>query len=374
MRERGRAAAPRGKLAAKSAAKTAAGLMVVLMCWSGPARAAPQDDIAALAPTAPDYAVAGAWAAGPAGPGPAALPEGAAPAAQSPGVDVFYVHPTTLRSQTAWNQDPADAAASTWTDESAVARQASAFGACCRIWAPRYRAASYKALMEPAHRDAAFALAYSDVERAFDWFLAHVSKGRPFIIAGHSQGAKHIADLLERRIDGTPLQQRMVAAYIVGINLSEGEFGLRYRHVPVCDRPAQTGCALQWNAVAAGANLAPIVAAYEKAFVDRYGDVPGKRPLCINPVTFDRSRPAALSAQARGAVPGEPGFGAMKPLRPGAVAVRCVRGLAVTYLAPGLDIRPMAGGSLHYYDFALFYADIRANAALRASAWLKAHR
>lgn len=346
-----------------------------LLAWGAAAKATPQDDIAALAPPAPDYAAAQSWAAGPGGPGPAAArPDGATPAARDPGVDVFYVHPTTLRSQTAWNQDVADAKANGWVDDSVIARQASVFGACCRIWAPRYRAASYKALMDAGHRDAAFALAYGDVERAFDWFLAHVSKGRPFIIAGHSQGAKHIADLLERRIDGTPLQGRLVAAYIVGINLSEGEFGLRYRHVPICDTPAQTGCAVQWNAVEGGANLDPIVAAYEKTFVDRYGDVPGRRPLCVNPVTFDRSRPDSLSAEAKGAVPGDPGYGPLRALRAGAVAVRCERGVAVSYLAPGLDLKPLPGGSLHYHDYGLFYADFRANAALRAAAWQKAHR
>lgn len=331
--------------------------------------ATPQEDIAEKAAPAPDYADPRNWSVAAKG----AEPDGATPVAVRPGVDVFYVHPTSFRSETLWNQDPGDAGANAWTDESAVARQASAFGACCRIWAPRYRAASYKALMDPAHRDPAFALAYGDVARAFDWFLAHIGKGRPFIIAGHSQGAKHVADLLERRIDDTPLRRRMVAAYIVGINLSEGDFGRRYRHVPICDKPAQTGCALQWNAVAAGTNLDPIVAAYERSFVETYGNVPGKQPLCINPVTFDRARPASLSADARGAVPGDPGFGKMAPLRRGAVSVRCERGLAVSYLAPGLDLKAMAGGSLHYHDFGLFYADIRANAALRSAAWLRAH-
>lgn len=347
----------------------------VLLGAANASAATPQEDIAGSAAPAPDYADPANWAAGPGGAGAAgALPEGASPAARDPGVDVFYVHPTTFRSETQWSQDPRDAKSNAWVDESVMARQASVFGACCRIWAPRYRAASYKALRDPAYRDQAYAFAYADVARAFDWFLANVSKGRPFIIAGHSQGAKHIADLLEQRIDGTPLQKRMVAAYIVGINLSEGEFGLRFKHVPICDKPAQTGCALQWNAIEAGADLALVVAAFEKGFVEKYGDVPGKQPLCINPVTFDRARPASLSAEAKGTVPGEPGAGAMRLLRAGAVAVRCERGLAVSYLAPGLDLKPLPGGSLHYHDIGLFYADIRANAALRAAAWLRAHR
>jgi hypothetical protein len=334
-----------------------------------------EDEVRTAAAPAPDYGDVRNWAAGPGGNGAAAaLPDGASAIPDAAAADVFYVHPTTFRTDTLWNQDTGDAAANRWVDDSAVARQGGAFSGCCRVFAPRYRAASYKALSDGAHRDAAFALAYGDVERAFDWYLAHENKGRPFIIAGHSQGAAHIAMLLEKRIDGTALQQRMVAAYIIGINLSQGEFGLRFRHVGVCRQPAQTGCVLQWNAIAAGSNLGPIVAAYEKTFTDKYGAAPGKDIVCINPVTFDAGRPASVSAEAKGAVPGDPGFGGLRPLRAGQVAVRCERGMAVTYLAPGLDLKVLPGGSMHYHDIGLFYGDVRANALLRTRSWLAAHR
>jgi hypothetical protein len=337
--------------------------------------ATPAQDVAALAAGAPDYDYTASWAAGPAGPGPvAALPPGASPASTAPGVDVFYVHPTTYREAGKWNQDPANAEQNRWTDESVMARQASAFSGCCRVWAPRYRAASSGALMDDAHRDPAFALAYGDVERAFDWFLAHIGKDRPFMIAGHSQGAKHVSDLLERRIDGSPaLRARMVAAYIVGINLAEGGFGLRYRHVPVCDRPDQTGCALQWNAIEAGADLKQLAARYEQAFAATHPQAAGRQTLCVNPVTFDRRQPFSLSSQAKGAVPGNPGFGPMQPLRAGAVAVRCESGFAVSYQAPGLGLKALPGGLLHFHDFGLFWADIRANAVLRSKVWLATH-
>lgn len=317
-------------------------------------------------PAVPDYADPAYWTA------ITALPEGASAVPSAPKVDVFWIHPTTTASKTGFNHDPLDPAGAKWTDESAVQRQASAFSGCCRIFAPRYRAATSKALYDPAMRDKAFALAFSDIERAFDWYLAHENKGRPFILAGHSQGAAHVASLLEKRIDGTPLQGRMVAAYVIGINLAEGEFGLRFKHLSPCRQPAQTGCVLQWNAVLAGSNLDHIVSAYEKTFTDKYGDAPGRTPLCINPVTFDADKPSALSAEAKGAAPGAPGLGAMKPLRAGAVAVKCERGMAVSYLAPGLDLKPLPGGSMHYHDVGLFWGDVRANALRRSRAWLRA--
>jgi hypothetical protein len=287
---------------------------------------------------------------------------------------VFYVHPTTLRSETLWNQDIADVASNRWVDESAVARQASPFSGCCRVFSPRYRAASYKALMNNAARDAAFGLAYSDIERAFDWYLAHENHGRPFIIAGHSQGAFHIASLLEKRIDGTALRRQLIAAYIIGINLGEGEFGLRFKHVGICNTPAQTGCAVQWNSVLASTNLPEAAHRSQQTFVDKYGDRPGKSTLCVNPLTFDRRRPAAPASAALGAVPGAPGFGALQPLQRGAVAARCEQGMLVVEPAASLSLDPLPGGSMHYHDVGLFYADIRANAVLRARAFAKAHR
>lgn len=317
---------------------------------------------------APDYAQPKYWSV------VESLPQGAASTKGLRGVDVFWIHPTTTRSPTDFNHDPLDPAVLKWTEESAVQRQGSAFAACCRVFAPRFRAATTKALMDPANRDKAFALAYADVERAFDWYLAHESKGRPFIIAGHSQGGAHTVSLLEKRIRGTKLQGRLVAAYVIGINLMEGDLSPRLAGIPFCNAPAQTGCFVQWNAVLAGSDTGPTLKAYAGAFAAQNGGKDGGKPLCINPVTFDARRPLSVSAEAKGAVAGDPGFGAMGLLKAGAVAAECRDGLLTVWPAPSLGLKPLPGGSMHYHDVGLFWADISANAALRAKAWLKAHR
>ncbi len=322
-------------------------------------------EITALAPPAPDYAQDSSWSSGPV----ATVPHGATPAARNPSVDVFYVHPTTSKSREVWNQDIANVGENRWVDESVVARQASVFNGCCRVFSPRYRAATMKALTSPAGRDPAFALAFSDVERAFDWYLANENKGRPFIIAGHSQGAFHMATLLERRIEGTPLQARMVAAYIIGINLSEGDFGRRFKHAKPCLRPNDTGCVVQFEAILAGSDLAKAAGYAQSTFVAKYGDLPGKQTVCLNPLTFDARRPAAPARASRGAVPGDPGFGTVRPLLRGKVAARCEQGLLVVEVDPALEMKPLPGGSMHYHDFGLFYADIRADSVRRARAF-----
>lgn len=317
---------------------------------------------------APDYAQSRYWSA------VEGLPQGASATTALRNVDVFWIHPTTTRSPTDFNHDPLDPAALKWTEESAVQRQASAFSACCRVFAPRYRAATSKALMDPANRDKAFALAYSDIERAFDWYLAHENKGRPFIIAGHSQGGAHTASLLEKRIKGTKLQKQLVAAYVIGINLMEGDLNPRLAGIPFCDTPAQTGCFVQWNSVLAGSDTGATLKALATVYAAQNGGKDGGKPLCVNPVTFDARRPLSLSSQAKGAVAGDPGFGAMGPLKAGAVAAECRDGLLTVWPAPALGLKPLPGGSMHYHDVGLFWADISANAALRAQAWLKAHK
>lgn len=317
---------------------------------------------------APDYAQPQYWST------VDSLPQGVAASQALRGVDVFWIHPTTTRSQTELNHDPLDPAVLKWTEESAVQRQASAFAACCRVFSPRYRAATTKALMDPANRDRAFALAYADIERAFDWYLAHENKGRPFIIAGHSQGGAHTASLLERRIKGTALQRRMVAAYVIGINLMEGDLSPRLGGIPFCSSPAQTGCFVQWNSVLAGSDTGPTLKAYAGAYAAQNAGRDGGKPLCVNPVTFDVRHPLSLSADAKGAVVGDPGFGAMGPVKAGAVAAQCRDGLLTVWPAPALGLKPLPGGSMHYHDVGLFWADISANAALRAQAWLKTHR
>lgn len=321
---------------------------------------------------APDYGRLSAWAATAWQPGASnALPGNRGALAMAPAVDVFYIHPTTDRSVTSWNQDPADRVVNDWTDASVIARQAAIFNTCCRIFAPRYRQATRLAFTNMAgDGQKAFDLAYGDVLRAFDLYLKRDNAGRPFILAGHSQGASHLMRLLKDRIDGSSLQGRLVAAYVVGVNLSEGDFPRTYKTLSVCARPADTGCVIAWNAVTPQTDLALMGKANAQRFVGLYGDVPGQEPVCVNPLTFDRDQPVASAAQSQGAAPGDPGEGPVQALVAASVAARCEKGFLVVDADPKLGLKPLPGGILHYHDYGLFYADIQANVRVRIAAFL----
>ena len=85
--------------------------------------------------------------------------------------------------------------------------------------------------------------------------------------------------------------------------------------------------------------------------------------------------PLALSGKTRpatGALPGAAREGPLQPLVPRAVEATCVDGVLMVTPSPALALQPLPGGSMHYHDMALFYADIRSDVVRRVSAFLAA--
>lgn len=322
-------------------------------------------------PPAPDYDDPASWASTPRQPGASALVPGAqfADRTERQSADIFYIHPTTLRSATRWNQAVDDEATNAWTDNSVIARQASIFNQCCRIFAPRYRQASTLAFvaMEGDGADA-YALAYRDIERAFDHYMTHENQGRAFVLVGHSQGALHVRRLLTQRIAGRPVAARMVVAYAIGLGLSVGEFDRDLKPVAACDRADQTGCVLAWNARLVGSDVSGFVARTKRAY-SAVHDAGNPTLLCINPLTFDRNVPNAPRGRSRGALPGAVRAGALPALVPDAVAARCEGGVLMVDPDPALEMPPLPGGNMHYHDMTLFYDDIRVDVARRINAF-----
>jgi pimeloyl-ACP methyl ester carboxylesterase len=362
-------------------------LLCPLDLWYVPARA---DELAAqtartdLKAGAPNYAKAASWAALPntrdaADVAPANNPLTEAQSAAA--VDVFYIHPTTFRSTTVWNQDIGDKAANDWTDISVIERQASAFNACCKIYAPRYRQAAISAVLNPKRGMQAYAFAYEDVKRAFAYFIAHYNAGRPFMIVGHSQGAFHAIRLLEEAVDGTALKHRMVAAYVIGIGVPTGTFGKALKSIGPCRKPNDTGCVVSWNTFGRNADpdlaaASPAIAINQAQYAARFGAETSKEILCTNPLTFDLDLPDAPASANLGSLPGAPAAGPLPAVKPGLIGAGCRNGLlyADVPVDPDFVLTIFPGDVLHMHDIDFFYQNIRANAVLRARTFLSAHR
>jgi len=320
-------------------------------------------------PPAPDYAQAASWAALPGTPNATdATPAGIShidPAAAK--VDVFFIYPTSFFSNDRWNADIGDAATNARTDAQSLRNQASAFNGCCRIYAPRYRQMTLGGFLRPSPDSSkAMALAYSDVKRAFQYYLAHYNHGRPFVIASHSQGSHHAARLIAEMIDGTPLMKRFVAAYVVGNWIPESWFA-KLKDIKPCERAEDTGCVATWSTLLEGADAQR----QRDGFVKRSAlpEAVAHQPfVCTNPLIWTTaSTLAPASDDIGGWVYGK----VNNPPDPHLVSARCDDG-ALFVSDPGADYHAgvLPGGNYHDYDYQLAYMNIRKNAALRAAAFL----
>lgn len=297
-------------------------------------------------------------------------------------VDVFYIHPTGYMGVSNWNATVGEEARYGIPTSVMLAGQASAFNGCGRVYAPEYRQASILAFIAPhlaPQRKDAFAaldLAYSDVSRAFDYFIEHYSQGRPFIIASHSQGSMHALRLLAEKIDKTSLYDRLIAAYVIGGSVKRECFQRVYQHVAPCNSPTQTGCLIGWDTIK------------EKCWVpllgfQRYPEgwecCRGKTLFCVNPLTWTSTDERADAAANSGAlvasrvpVSVNPDGCELKGISQHHTWAQCHEGRLWVGKQPKGPFYDRFG-VYHLFDFGLFWMNIRENARLRAETWLRAH-
>jgi hypothetical protein len=193
-------------------------------------------------------------------------------------VDCFYVYPT-VSNDPGLNSDLNAGPEERRMAETQFAR----FASVCRPFAPIYRQmtlASVAAYATGADVSAAGRLAYADVVAAWRNFIATRSKGRPFVLVGHSQGSLMLQMLIANEIETNPaLLARMRLAIIPGYNVlvPQGRLvGGTFKRTPLCSRPGQTGCVMSWVSFRER-NTPPPGAIFGIA------DRPGMTVACVNP-------------------------------------------------------------------------------------------
>jgi hypothetical protein len=317
----------------------------------------------------PDYAKAASWIARPdmADDPSRWLPSGAQDTVGNRRAVVFYIHPTTYLERDRWNALITDGP-SQGRAELFVRSQASAFNSVAEIWAPRYRQAAFGAfLLDNRDATAALNLAYGDILRAFDQFIATVLPDRPIILAGHSQGSLHLTRLMRERVAGRPLAKRILAAYVVGWPIS-AKADIPAMGLPACRTAAEAGCILSWQSFAEPANRSMITDVYDGSTGPNGVKRLRADMVCTNPI----------SGTMGGAAPPSSNLGTLVPtadltsatLMPGLVGARCDGGfLTIDGANPPLGPYVLPGNNYHVYDYALFWESIRADAARRLAAW-----
>ena len=322
----------------------------------------------------PDYADAANWLAKPGAGSSLAewrpdLADGTpapAPILRPRDAATFFIHPTTYLERDRWNAALVPDPTSEGRTQTFVRSQASAFNDVSDVWAPRYRQAAFAAfLLNSKDATQALDLAYRDVLKAFDAFVAAQPASRPLILAGHSQGALHLSRLLADRRD--TLNGRLVAAYVVGWPLStRADLPLMRR--TACAAPDETGCILSWQSFAEPANPALVMASWvgtkaANGIVRQRADM-----VCVNPLTGTSGGSAPPSAN-RGTLQPSADYSTATSTA-GLVGARCENGLLlVNGSLPRVGGFVLPGNNYHPFDFALFWGSIRADAARRLAAF-----
>ncbi|MEO6707554.1 MAG: DUF3089 domain-containing protein [Ginsengibacter sp.] len=267
--------------------------------------------------------------------------------------DVFFIYPTTYtdrRMPMGWNAEIDDAALNKKTDNSAILYQASVFNKYCRVFSPRYRQANLNAFYtkDKSAGDAALDLAYQDVRNAFVYYLKNYNRGRPIIIASHSQGTLHAGRLLKEFFEGKPLEKQLVCAYIIGLPV----FNNYFSKLGPCMDSTSTCCFVSWRT-------------FEEGYIAPYIRNETLKADVINPLTWTMDTTFADAGLNKGGI-----LRNFQKVIPGLVHAQ-IHGNILWVNKPrftgSIFLRTK---NFHIADYNLFYENIRENVGTRIKSFM----
>jgi hypothetical protein len=266
--------------------------------------------------------------------------------------DVFFVHPTTYLDPAmpnGWSASLKDIALNIKTDYSTILSQASIFNEVGPIYAPRYRQAHIKSYypvdkVDTLNALAAFELAYLDVKKAFDYYLANHNQGKPIIIAAHSQGSTHAKRLLKEYFDGKLLSKQLVSAYIVGMAIDPNEF----TNLKACATPTETGCICAWRT-------------YKEGYTPPFVEIEKFTSIVTNPLTWSSNQTTTDRKANEGAV-----LYNFKKVIPNVAGASIYKGILWTPKPKFMGSILYNTSNYHIADYNLYYMSVRKNATDRA--------
>ncbi|MBR0221015.1 MAG: acetolactate decarboxylase [Synergistaceae bacterium] len=289
-------------------------------------------------------------------------------------VDTFFIYPTNYMG---FNDGDADYAE---IDNAEMRRgaqgdyieQAGAFAESTNIFMPYYRQAGMprmkRAWKETGDcEDAVSGMPYEDIKSALDYYFEHYNNGRPFIIAGHSQGSV-IAKLVLKRYfkDHKDYYNRMVAAYVIGYAVTKDELAAN-PHLKFATGESDTGVIISWNTegpknVELNANTAVLL----------------PNSISINPLNWKLDETYASSSENLGSLIADAETGKVKFGDIGADAqVVLKRGVIVTNAkaeplpedSAKIAAEFFGSDGRHASDYSFYFNNIKANAAKRIAAY-----
>ncbi|MBJ34299.1 MAG: hypothetical protein CMC90_00140 [Flavobacteriaceae bacterium] len=266
--------------------------------------------------------------------------------------DVFYIYPTLIdgKDLKAWNSDIWDRSIRNDVLKRPVKYQASAWIESGNLYVPFYRQAHIRVFNKKFQSDGkkALDLAYSDLKKAFLHYLKNYNNDKPFIIASHSQGTFHAKRLISEFIDGKELQNKLIAAYLVGYKVDKNEFN----NIKPMIAEDEIGGFVAWNTYKM--NKYPRKNNYEEWF---------RGGVTTNPITWDESIDTKNTLH-KGLL-----FTNLK-IFPKNINIKIIDGMIWSSVpnVPGKFLFRTIR-DYHFADINLFWVDIKENAKLRADQW-----
>lgn len=163
-------------------------------------------------------------------------------------VDIFYVYPTVSSNETGSMSiaDEGDRALA----RAFSATEASVYEPHGNIFTPYYRQMTARVKMEDDDHlisdTKAFKQGARDIQDAFEYYINTLNGGRPFILAGHSQGTMTLIELIKNRFGGDEaLRSRLIAAYLIGYTVTDDD--LSKAGLSTAEGAYDTGVVITYN-------------------------------------------------------------------------------------------------------------------------------
>ena len=116
------------------------------------------------------------------------------------------------------------------------------------FYAPYYRQITIESWTESdSVIEARFQYAFDDIKSAFRYYMTHFNQGKPFVLAGHSQGGKAVIELLKQEMSEEEYS-RLIAAYPLGYPVKESDLS---PYLTPATGATDTGVCVTFNTVSA---------------------------------------------------------------------------------------------------------------------------
>ena len=246
--------------------------------------------------------------------------------------------------------------------------KSSVFEESTNLFIPLYRQSSMKYAAEIYQKSgtiepALIGMPYDDITAALDYYFENFNSGRPFIIAGHSQGSAILRLVLKGYFKEHPeYYKRMVAAYAIGYSITKDDLDAN-PHMKYATGETDTGVIISWHAEGPK-NVEANVPIPSVAIL--------KNGIAINPLNWKLDETYAPASMNLGSLVMDEKTGATEICNIDSDAQVCIaRGTVVTNAkAVPNEMTDLAGPqSYHQDDYSIFYNNIKDNVAKRIAAY-----